>query len=45
MLQQEMEGITMIMVAQMAEFVEEDIIAQHLRKAHEIEVKIDIILS
>ena len=40
-----MEGITMVMVAQMAEFVEEDIVAQHLRKAHEIEVKIDIILS
>lgn len=41
--QQEMEGITMVMMTQMAEFVEEDIISEHLRETHEIEVEIDIV--
>ena len=39
-----MEGITMIMMAEMTEFVKEDIISQNLRQAHDIKVQIDIIL-
>ena len=45
MLQQQVEGITMVVMTEVAEFVEEDIISHDLGKAHKIEVQIDIILG
>ena len=43
MLQQKMEGMTMVVVAQVAEFVQEDIVPQDMRKADYVQIEIDIV--
>jgi hypothetical protein len=43
MFQKEVEGITMVMMTKVAEFMKEHIIPQDLRQTHEIEIQIDII--
>ena len=44
MFQKKMEGTTMVVMTEMTEFVQKDIVAKRLRKPHDIEVEIDIVL-
>ena len=43
MLQKKMEGMTMIVVTQVAKLVQEDIVLQHFRQTDYIQVQIDIV--
>ncbi len=42
MLKQEMEGMAMVMMPQMAEFMEKDIVAEDVREADDVQVEIDV---
>ena len=43
--QQDMEGVTMIMVAEVAEFMDEDIVLQDLRQTDEVQIEIYVRLG
>lgn len=45
MFQKKMEGMTVVMVTQMTEFMEHDIVAKGLRKTHEVQIEVDICLG
>ena len=44
MLQKEVETMSVVMVAEVAEFVQKDVVLEHARQAHDTEVQIDITL-
>lgn len=45
MLEQKMKAVAMVMMAQMAKFVEQDIVLKDARKTNDIEVQIDVSLG
>ena len=45
MFQEEMEAVTMVLVAQVAELVQKDVVLKHARQAHDAEVQVYIALG
>ena len=45
MLQKEMEAMAVVLMAEVAEFVQKDVVLQHARKAHYAEIQIDVSLG
>ena len=42
--QKKMEGMTVILMAQMTQFVKKDIVLKDLRKSHYLQIKVDVAL-